>query len=189
MYPVYDWLHLSKTSWVKSNVNNFPQQYQQNSKHQVLLQYFFVQTKIQPQVQPLIFSYCYLFHSYRTWVALRNHFTCTFCFFSFFPTVAQICWQSTRMETCPTTCVKTTRHWTSLRRPWPTEVTIDSVKRRLFYASWGFFQLCVVVSCFVWVANKNWGNIVSVLVFVSKQVVSIELFSVEAVHFPHCQTK
>lgn len=74
---------------------------------------FFVQTKIQPQVQPLIFSYCYLFHSYRTWLALRNHFTCTFCFSSFFPTVAQICWQSTRMETCPTTCVKTTRHWTS----------------------------------------------------------------------------
>lgn len=58
---------------------------------------------------------------------------------------------------------------------------------QIFYALWSFFQLCVVITCFVWVANKNWRNIVSVLIFESKQVVTIVLFSVEAVHFPHCQ--
>nr|XP_058899301.1 protein phosphatase 1 regulatory subunit 16A isoform X3 [Kogia breviceps] len=28
-------------------------------------------------------------------------------------------WHSTRMGTCPTTCVRTSRHWAAWRRPWP----------------------------------------------------------------------
>ena len=36
--------------------------------------------------------------------------------------VAQTCWLSTLMETCPMTCVKTTQHWTLSRQLWPTEV-------------------------------------------------------------------
>ena len=41
----------------------------------------------------------------------------------------QICWRSTLMGTCPTTCVKTTQHWTSLRQLWPTEVEYKCLKR------------------------------------------------------------
>lgn len=48
-----------------------------------------------------------------------------------FPTVAQICWQSTPMGTCPTTCVKMIPRWTSLRRPWPTEVENKCLKGKL----------------------------------------------------------
>lgn len=56
-------------------------------------------------------------------VAPWNNFTRTFLSSGVSPTAARICWRSTRMETCRTTCAKTTRRWTSSRRPWPTEVT------------------------------------------------------------------
>lgn len=42
----------------------------------------------------------------------------------------RICWRSTPTGTCPTTCVKTTQHWTSSRQLWPTEVGEKKNDRR-----------------------------------------------------------
>lgn len=43
---------------------------------------------------------------------------------SIFPAAVLTSWQSTPMETCPTTSVRMSRRWTALRRPWPTEVSV-----------------------------------------------------------------
>ena len=37
-------------------------------------------------------------------------------------TVVLTSWQSTRMGTCPTTCVRMSRRWTAWRQPWPAMV-------------------------------------------------------------------